>query len=161
MRVIPLIIYMLLLSFHVVIFKDITSIWGATINLTALLVLLVSLYKDDISAGWFGFIIGLVSAAALPEQMAWYTLLAFILALVGCSVRERINLDSLKARLLVIFGCVLLYNIISLIISHRDSFFYLLASTALPGAIYTTIIAWLFFLYKEGKLSFKHLKEMF
>jgi len=51
--------------------------------------------------------------------------------------------------------------VVTLIISGTDSLFILLGTSALTGAVYTTLIAWLFFLFKEGKLTVVKLKSIF
>jgi len=63
MTIIPYLIYLLLVALHVVILKDVTTIYTVPLNLSAFLVLAVTLYKDDMTAIWFGFFAGLVMAA--------------------------------------------------------------------------------------------------
>ncbi|MCP4684635.1 MAG: hypothetical protein GY867_04215 [bacterium] len=161
MNIIAYILYLLLIGMHAVIWKDVTSIFDVVINLPACLVLLVALYKDEVPVTWFGFLAGLVAAAGAPDRMGWYALLMAVLALAGCFVRERLNLDSLKAKLLLVLGGVFVHNVGSLIISGTDGLFILLGTSALTGAVYTTLIAWLFFLFKEGKLTVEKLKSIF
>ena len=161
MRVIAYILYLLLIGMHVVIWRDVTSVWGVVINLPACLVLLVALYKEEVPVTWFGFLAGLVAAAGTPDRAGWYALLMAVLALAACFVRERLNLDSLKAKLLLVLGGVFVHNVAGLIISGTDGFFLLLATSALTGAVYTTLIAWLFFLFKEGKLTVEKVKSIF
>jgi hypothetical protein len=160
-KIIAYIIYLLLIGLHVVVLRDMTGILGVVINLPAALVLLVALYKNEVSATWFGFAAGLVAAAGVPGRMGWYALLMAVLALAACFVKERLNLDSLKARLLLVLGGVFVHNAAVLVISRADSFLILVASSALTGAIYTTLIAWLFFLMKEGRLTVEKIKSIF
>jgi len=160
-RIIAYILYLLLIGMHMVIWKDVTSIFDVVINLPACLVLLVALYKDEVPVTWFGFLAGLVAAAGMPMHIGWYALLMAALALAASFVKERLNLDSLKAKLLLVLGGVFVHNVVTLIISGTDSLFILLGTSALTGAVYTTLIAWLFFLFKEGKLTVVKLKSIF
>lgn len=162
MAIIPYLLYLLLIAFDNVILKDAVSIHVATINIPVLIVLIVALYKDDVSTVWFGFFAGLVAAAGgPPDQLGWQALIMAALAAVGSFVRERLNLDSLRARLLVILIGVLLHNFFSLVLSRSDGWLVFFFSYVLAGAVYTTILAWLFFLVKEGRLTFEKIKAIF
>jgi cell shape-determining protein MreD len=162
MAIIPYLLYLLLIAFDAVILKDAISIKVATINMPVLVVLIVSLYKDDVTAVWFGFFAGLVAASGgPPSQLGWQALIMAAFAAVGSLVRERLNLDSLRARLLVILIGVLLHNLINLALSRSDGWLVFVFSYALAGAVYTTILAWLFFLGKEGRLTAEKIKTIF
>jgi cell shape-determining protein MreD len=162
MAIIPYLLYLLLIAFDAVILKDAIAIYGVTINMPVLVVLIVTLYKDDVPAVWFGFFAGLVAAAGGPPgQLGWQALIMAALAAVGSVVRERLNLDSLRARLLVILIGVLLHNLISLALSRSDGWLVYIFSYALAGAVYTSILAWLFFLVKEGRLTAEKIKAIF
>jgi hypothetical protein len=150
-----------LIALHVVILKEVTTIYAASINLSALLVLLVAIYKDDLVASWFGFFAGLLLSAGLPWLLGWYALITAALALGACYVRERLNLESLRAKYLLLLGGLLVHNVAGLIILRVDGFWTLLWASALLGAIYTSIIGWLFFLVKEGRLTFARLRALF
>jgi hypothetical protein len=76
-------------------------------------------------------------------------------------VRERLNLESLRAKYLLLLGGLLVHNVAGLIILRVDGFWTLLWASALLGAIYTSIIGWLFFLVKEGRLTFARLRALF
>lgn len=161
MRFIAYIIYLLLIGMHLAIFRDVTSVFDVVINLPACLVLLVALYKNEVPVTWFGFAAGLVAAAGTPDRIGWCALLMAVLALAACFVKERLNLDSLKAKLLLVFGGVLVHNVVMLIVSGTDGFFALLGTSALAGAVYTTLIAGIFFLFKEGRLTVEKMKSIF
>jgi rod shape-determining protein MreD len=161
MRVIPYILYLLLVAMHVVIWRDITSIYGVTVSLSALLVVLVALYKDFVTAAWFGFFAGLVSAAALPHLLGWYALIMAGLAVAVSYTKEQLNLDTIRPRLLLVAGGILLYNLVSLGVSRSGGFLTLSWTSAVLGAAYTTLIAWLFFLVKEGVITVKKIKSIF
>jgi hypothetical protein len=46
-RLIPYLLYLLLVGLHQVILKDVTMIYNATINLPAFLVLAIAIYKSE------------------------------------------------------------------------------------------------------------------
>ena len=162
MTVIPYILYLLLVAAHVVVLRDLTTIFAAPLHVPALLVLLVALYKDDVQATWFGFLVGLVMAAGgPPSQLGWQALFMAALALGSCFVRVRLNLDSLNAKLLFVLGGVMLHNLILLIVDGTDGILFYIASSALAGAVYTTVVAWLFFMIKEGRLTIARVRALF
>jgi len=160
MKFIPYFIYLLLIGMHQVIWKDMTSIYGVVINLAALLVLMVALYKTEAISIWFGFGAGLILSAGGPHLLGWHAIILAVIGLAGFNIRERLNLDSLYTRLLFVFVGIFLHNIILLII-QADEYFYRLWFNALFGAIYTSLIAWLFFLVKGGAITFKKIKSFF
>ena len=162
MTVLPYILYLLVIAAHVVILREQMVIYTASLNLPALMVLLVAMYKDDVQATWFGFLAGLVMAAGgPPSQLGWQALVMASLALVSCSVRLRLNLDSLNAKLLFVLGGVMLHNLIVLIIDGTDGFLFYVGSSALAGAVYTTAVAWLFFMIKEKRLTIARVRALF
>jgi len=161
-RVIPFILYLLLIAAHQVILRDITAVYTANINLTALMVLTVAVYKPELVAAWFGFAAGLVLAAGSPDLLGWHALWLTGLGTVAFHAREKLNLDSLYARLLLVVSGVMVHNLLVLITSFRTvDFWYSLVTAALPGAVYTTLIAWLFFLFKEGHITWAKVRALF
>jgi len=160
-RIVPFILYLFLIGMHEVIIKQATTISSVTIDLPGLLVLLVALYKPEIVSIWFGFIVGLVMAAGRPDLFGWHALAMAVLGLTAFHFRERLNLESLYAKLALIVGGILIHNTLLLIIEWGEGFFYLFLVSALPGAIYTTIGAWVFFLFKEKKITFQKIKSIF
>jgi len=161
MRIIPYILYLLLLGLFEVIGREAVGISGVTINLAAFMVMAVSLYKTETVAAWFGFACGLVLAAPTPELMGWHALVLSGLAFVAYNVKERLNLESLYSKLLWIFGGVLMHSTVSLLISGGESFLFRLISYGLSGAVYTTVLALLFFLFKEGVITVKKIRSIF
>ncbi len=163
MRVLPFLLYLWLIGMHEVFLRDALSIYGVTINLTALAVLLVSLYKSELTAAWFGFVAGLVGFAGLPQtgMLGWQALLLALVGLVAYNVRQQFNLESLYSRLLLVSAGILIHNTLLLILSPWDGFFLLFLTKALPGAVYTAIIAWLFFLIKGRRLTTEKFKSNF
>ncbi len=161
MRVIPYLFYLLLIASHHVIWQEYTSIYGIVINLAALAVVLVALYRDAVPAAWFGFFCGIVSAAGLPGVLGWYGLAMALLAVGVCYARVQLNLDTIRPRLLLAAGAVLVYNLVSVGAGYMDGFPPISWSSAILGAVYTTLVAWPFFLIKERIVTVKKIREIF
>lgn len=160
-RALPFVLYLLLVGLHVVVIENATAIYTARINLAAMMVLTVAIYKPELVATWFGFAVGLVLGAGSTALLGWHALWLAGLGLVAYNAREKINLDSLYAKLLLIVGGVLLHNIMILLTTGAVDFWYQLAVDALPGAVYTAVPAWLFFLFKEGRITPAKIKALF
>ncbi len=160
-RLIPYLLYLILTGAHVVILAQISSIYSVQINLAALLVLLVAIYKSELAGAWFGFFVGLVLSAGTPGLVGWHALWMTVLAVAAFHARERLNLDSLYAKLLLVLSGVLLHNILVLITTGATDFWYQFLTSAIPGAIYTAVAAWLFFLIKEDRITVKKIKALF
>ena len=161
MRVIPYIIYLLIIGLNQVVLRDATSVYGASLNLAAFLVVAVALYKSEVSAAWFGFAAGIVASAGEPQLIGWYALIFALLGIIAHNVKERVNLESLYSKLLLIFGGVLIENVVALLIVGPNAFFYRLWSVALTGTVYTVVIALVFFLFKEGIVTAQRIRSIF
>ena len=161
MRVIPYILYLFLVGVHTVFLRDLTSIYTADLNLAALIVLAVALYKNELAVAWLGFFVGLTLSAGSPGHMGWIALMYAALGLVAFRVRERLNLESPYAKLLLVFCGVFLVNVLTLPLAGGDAFIIRLLSTALTGAIYTTVVGYVFILFKEGVITIKKIKSIF
>lgn len=161
MRIIPYILYLLLVAFHEVIFRDLTAIYGVTIYLPAFLILAVALYKSELTVVWFGFAVGLVTSAGAPAVVGWFGLLGAAIGAAAFHLRERLNLESLASKLLLMSLGILTYSIVETIIVRPDGFWYILGTQVLPGTVYTTVLAWVFFLFREGRLTAKKIRAMF
>ncbi len=161
MRFIPFILYLLLIAFYVTIWRDLTNIYGATMNIPAFLILAVALYKSEISALWFGFAAGAVASATLPHLMGWHALAGAVLGFVGYHVRERLNVDSLAAKLLFTFVGVFIYNAVTVALNQPGGFLYLLWYSALTSAAYTTAVATLFYLVRGGQVTQENVRSIF
>lgn len=161
MKAIPYLFYLWLLGMHEVFGAEQTTFFGTEINLAALVVLLLTFYKREMTCLWFGFVAGLFLGAAHPALMGWSATLYAFAGLVGFHLRQRLNLDSMYARLLLILGGTVLINTLSQFIWVNDEFWYVLISSSLPGALYTTLIGWVFFLFKDDYITFAKLKSIF
>lgn len=160
-RVVAFTAYLLLLAAHIVITRDMTMIYGVTINLTALLVLLVALYEGEFVTLWFGFVCGVVGMAGSPGMVGWQSLILAGLGLAGYHFRQRMNLESLYSRLLLVTFGVLAHNIMLVLGGDISTWLYRTLTVALPGTIYTGIVAWLFFLFKEERITFEKVRSIF
>lgn len=161
MKFIPYLLYLWLIGFHEVIGRDVTSIYGCTFNLAALILLLVAYYKAEVSAAWFGLLVGLVLSAGRLDMMGWNSVMFAAVGVGAYHVKERLNLDSMYARLLLILGGVLIINILTQVQFGLESVWFRLLTEMIPSAIYTTVIGWLFFLFKDGHITYKKVKSIF
>ena len=133
---IPYLLYFWLVAMHQVFLADVTSVFGVTINLSALLVIAVALYKQEIEVGWFGFFVGLVTYSSLVGSLGWHCLFMAALGVVAYNMRTKMNLESVYSRLLIVFVGVFIQNIFALAVIKADGFFLLLWTHALTGAVY-------------------------
>jgi cell shape-determining protein MreD len=162
MNLVAFFVYLWLVAMHVVILRDLTTIDVISINLPALLVLLTALYKEDVSSAWFGFFVGLIAAVGgPPEMLGWHALLMAVMAISGCHIRDRLNVDAMWAKLLFILGGITIHNLASLLMSGHAGSLGADFRFVLAGAVYTTGLAALFFLNKSGRLTFQRLKAIF
>jgi rod shape-determining protein MreD len=160
-RVIPFLLYLWLVSLHQVLLGEAVTIYGVGINLPALVVLLVGLHKSELDACWFGFMVGLVAYVGTDNMTGWHALVMTLIGYLAYHARSRVNLESLWSRLLLVFAGVAVHNIVMLAMGRSDAVLFLLVTRALTGALYTTIIAWIFFLFSEGKITFQKFKAIF
>ena len=158
-KYIPYLIYLWLIAMHQVFLSDVTSIFGAKINLAVLIVILIAMFKTEISALWFGFIVGIVGFVGMSEIT--HALIMALLGVIAFQLKERMNLESLFAKIMLILGGVLLHNIILLFIELNDGYIQALLTKAFPGAVYTIVIGWIFFLFKDEKLTLRKIKSIF
>ena len=154
-------LYLWLVAMHQVFLADVTAIFGVHLNLPVLLVLIMPLFKSEVVSCWFGFLVGAVAMAGLTSLMGWNALVMTVLAFLAFHTKDKMNLESVYSKLLMVFVGVLIYNIINLVMIRTDGIFILLGAKALTGALYTTLIAWLFFLVKEGKITFQKFRAIF
>lgn len=161
MQLLPYILYLILIALHTVITGELTAIFSAHINLTAFVILAVALYKGELASLWFGFFAGLVAGAVIPQTMGWQALLGAALGLIAFHMKERLNLDSQKARLLITFVGVLVHNIAIYAVSQPDAIGHLWWSAGVTGAVYTTFLAFIFFSIKHGILTPARVRSIF
>ncbi|UCD16740.1 MAG: hypothetical protein JSV44_09810, partial [Candidatus Zixiibacteriota bacterium] len=144
MKVIPYILYIYLLGFHITILSRVTAIYGITIDLTALLVALIALRKNDLTAVWFALAAGIVAGTVRLDLMPWEMLFLAGIALAIHRCSTRMNLESISSRMLLLGGALLIHQLlISVVVSTAD-FLNILLRLILPGTIYTLVFGWLF-----------------
>lgn len=160
-RILPYMIYLWLVAMYQVFLGDVTAIFGVRLNLPVLLVLLVPLFKSEIASCWFGFLTGLVAMAGVDPVTGWNALVMAVIAFMAFHTKDKMNLESIYSKLIMVFLGGLIYNIVSLVMVRGDGVFILLGAKALAGAIYTTLAAWLFFLVKEDKITFRKFRAIF
>jgi len=160
-RLIPFALYILLIALYEVALRDLITLYGAQISLAPLLVALIALYKSELTVAWFGFIVGLVASIGSVSIFGWHALLLAMLGVVAFHVRERLNVESLYSRLLLVLGVVLLHNLLWLLINRAEAFWPVALSYGLASALFTTFAAWLFFLIKDGHLTLARIKSIF
>ncbi len=165
MSVIPYILYLYLLGFHVTILSDLTSIFGVTIDLAALMVCLIAIYKSELTALWFAIaaavIVGTWAGAPNLANIPWEMLFLGGLALAVRHLSVRLNLDSTASKLLLLAGGLLFHRLaLTLVISQAD-FFTLLYRYIIPSVLYTWCLGWLYFLYHDGRITWAKFKALF
>ena len=160
MKVIPYIFYLLIISFHEVILRNSTAIVGITIDLPALIVLTIALYKSEIAAVWFGFVAGVVMSAGNPVTMGYNAMVLAALALITFHARERLNLDSFAAKLILVIGGVLLHSIVIILVLQPSEFVYQVWRFALPGTIYTGLVSIIFLFFLEGLVTGRRVRAL-
>ena len=160
-KYIPYLLYFWLIAMHQVFMSDVTSIFGAKINLPLLIVALVAVYKEEVDVLWFGFFAGLIGYLGANNYMVWQVVMITIIGVVTYHLKERLNLDSLFARLILVFSVILVHNVFTLLLELNEGFFHIFLVKALPSAVYTTFFSWIFFLIKNDRLTFKKIKSIF
>ena len=160
-RYLPYILYLWLIGLHQVILSDLTVILGVNINIVMLIVVIVALFKSEINTLWFSFFAGLVGYAGNVGSLGWYVLFTMIVAMCVYYIKIRMNLESMKTKVLFLIGGVLAHNIFLLILSDIDNFLIFFIKQALLGALYTMFIGWVFFLIKEENLTYKKIRSIF
>lgn len=160
-KYIPYLLYLWLIAFFQVILKDATAIYGVSINLPMLLVMLVAVYKSEMATIWFGLFVGLTAYAGSGFNLGYQVFYFCVFGFLAYHLRERLNLESLFARLLLVISGVFAHNLIMVLTETPDKFLVEIFLRALPSAVYTTIIAWFFFMVREERITYKKFKSIF
>lgn len=161
MRLIPYLLYLILIAMHVAIFADLTAIWGVKIDLAALCILAVALYKGELTALWFGFFAGLTAGAVLPNAIGWYALFGATLGLTANRLKDRMNVDSLVARLLIVFFGLALFSFAIAAVVQTEALRTLWWREVPAGALYSTAVAAIFFAIIHGHLTGRKVRSIF
>ena len=83
------------------------------------------------------------------------------LAAAAWHVRERLNVEALLSKLLLVFFGTLVYNVVMAAVDGLEGYWFHLYRLEIPGAFYTAVVAWMFFLFKEGRVTIEKVKAMF
>jgi hypothetical protein len=149
------------LAFHYSILSGITSIYGVRIDLVALIVALVALYKREMAVLWFSLSAAIVAGTSNLEIMYWEMILLAGSGLIINQISTRINLESMTSRVLILAGFLLIHNIfITFLISSADVLFQTYR-VILPSTLYSLIIGWFILQIKDGKITWRKTKELF
>ncbi len=161
MRVLPYLLYLLILACYQVILAPLIAIGGVAFDLAALLACGVALYKTEMTSLWFGFFAGLVVAVAQPDLLGWHAVGLALIAVAAFHLRDRLNVESLSARLLLVTGGALVHQLAIILIDPSLRALPLLWQLAIPAAVYTTVAAFIFFLVKDRYITIQRVRELF
>lgn len=160
-EVIPYILYLLLLGFHEVIVADVFSIWDVRLAFTALIITLVAIYQSQGVATAFAATAAFVASNNDHGAAAGTMIVAAGVALGISHFRGKLNLDSLAARLaLISVGC-LVFEIARVTLITTQDLFYVYARHMIPSVILTSIVGFVFLLFKDGTLSYAKFRRLF
>ncbi len=161
MKLIPYLLYLFLLTFHNTILVELISIKGIAMDITILLVVLVALYKSEEEAIWFGFFAGMIAGATNPDIMPYEIIVVLVIAAISNQMANRINLDSLASRLIILGSAVLLHRMIVTLMVSSEEFFFVFVRFIIPTAVYTIIIGMIYFMIKDGRITWQRVKALF
>lgn len=164
MVIIPYVLYLLLIACYRTLLSGLLSIGQAQIDLAALIVLLTALSKTEMEAVWFGVAAGLIYDAPDPSRLGVHALIFAVMAVATSQAKERLNLDSIQSRMILVLAGLIFYSIPYTLIyptSGTSEFFRLLWMAALPSIVYTAALAWIFFMLQSGRLSYARIRSIF
>jgi len=164
MRFIPYILYLLLVAFFRTNLHDIFTFGLIEIYLAPLLVILVALNKDILTALWFGFTVGIIYDAPDPHYLGTQMIILSLIGAITAQMKERFNLESLKSRVLLVMTGLFVFAIPHTLIyttSGTEEFFRILLRGAIPSIVYTSAIGWIYFMFHSGRISYAKLKALF
>lgn len=161
MRIIPYIIYLFILAFHYTILSELISIYGATIDLAVLLVTFVALYKNELTAFWFAIAVGIVAGTLRLDLMPWEILFLTGFAVLISYFSTRINLSAITTRMIILILFLIIHKTLITLMISSESFLFIMYRYILPGAVYSLIPGWIFFLIKDDRLNWNEIKAQF
>jgi rod shape-determining protein MreD len=164
MRIIPYILYLLLISFYQTIGIGLISIGPAHIQLTALIVLLVALRKEYLASLWFAMAAGLIYDAQDPGRLGAQMMILTLICMATSLAKERLNLESIQSRILLVLVGLVLYTIPETLLyttSGTTEFPLVLARVGLPSIVYTAAVATAIFLFQSGLWSWRKFRALF
>ncbi|PWB67670.1 hypothetical protein C3F09_13060 [candidate division GN15 bacterium] len=153
MRAIGYLLYLVLIAFHEVIFRGATSIAGVSINLPAIIVFSVALFRSEAETVWFALAAALVMSAGTPLSMGFQVLAMVLISLAIYHAREQLNVEALVTQLAMLIVGVLIHNSLTLAFTKPSDFWFQMARFTLPGTIYTGAVAYLIYTVIIGRFS--------
>ena len=150
---------LVLVAFHESILRGATDILGVSVDLPVMLVIVVALHYSEIESLWFGFAAGVVAGAVLPPSMGWQALIMVLLAGGAFHARERLNLDSPLARLMIIIGGVLVHSVVMIFIVQPSDIVYQIWRFALPNTLYSAGVASAYYILRQSAGSGRKLRS--
>ena len=160
-KYLPYLIYLVVIAAHQTLTSEATSIFGASINMAGIMVIMVSIFRTEMAAIWFGFVAGMVIGAGQVADMGWYSMSLSLLGMAAYQVKESMNIESLYSRLTVLLCGLIAQNIFMSLAINPGEFFHMTWSWAIPGAIYSSLVAWLILLIRDGSLSPRSFRSIF
>jgi len=159
MTLILYIIGLFILAFYQIILSELLSIYGINIDLAALFVVMVSLYKSETVAIWFAVATAIVLSAPQLSMMPWEILFLSLIAVGVTNLRSRLNLDTSLSKLSLLAFFLLFHGLAVSLVVSSDSFFYLIYRNVLPGVLYTLVFAWVYLVIADIIGAPRRLKE--
>lgn len=160
-RALPYLLYLILIALHQTLIGDLFSIWGADLAPGALAIMLVAIYKSQTVSVWFAASVAFLLATGDPPAAATSMVIAAALAVGAGYFKGRLNLESLAARLAVVFSGCLVLELVNAAFFSGAELLYVWGRFTLPSVIYTTLWGLLFFLFKDGFFSRERLGRLF
>jgi hypothetical protein len=161
MKIIPYLLYLYLLAFYNTILSAILSVYGAAIDLTAITVGMVALYKRESTVLWFAFFAGIVAGTTRPEIMPWEILLLTGFGIFINQLSIKINLDSMASRMIVLGGFFIVHKALISILMSSEAAFFVICRYVIPSTLYSLVISGVFFLVVDGYLTWPKFKALF
>lgn len=155
MRYLPYVLYLFIIACDRTILTNLTAIGSAHIYVVALLVIWVGLYQSYLTVLWFAVAAGFVFGAADPSRMGAQMLLLVVLGAIVSVAKDRLNLDSLRSRFLLMLGGLIIYAVPYAILypaGDGGEIGRTLVRIVLPSLAYSAGIAWLVLLYQRRRL---------
>lgn len=160
-RLLPYVLYLYLIAFHQSLVGDLFAIWGVDIATGALAIMLVAVYKPQTVAVWFGAAVAVLISTGDSIGAAITMVIAAALAVGAEYFKSRLNLESMTARLSVVFVGCLVFETTTAILFSGTGLVYSWFRFTVPSVVYTTLWALLFFMVKDGIISRSRFSKLF
>ncbi|MBN4076125.1 hypothetical protein JYT16_00245 [Gemmatimonas aurantiaca] len=160
-RLLPYVLYLFLIAFHQTLVGDLFAIWGVDISSGALAIMLVALYKPQTVAVWFGAAVALLITSGDSIAAAITMVIASSLAVGAEYFKGRLNLESMTARLSVVFVGCLVFETTAALLFSGTGLVYMWFRFTIPTVVYTTLWGALFFMVKDGVISRARFTKLF